>query len=268
MSINHCTALIFSSCLLLAHSGIQGATDFRHFVAQNGIPLRSDGKLDIPAHFKHVKLDIGLSYNAPISQCWLSCDNDLIVFGFEPNPDSVKEIKKGAIKREPYHGKPLDTKYLNSSFFLIPCALGLSPKQMITFYVTKKDVGCSSIYEPNSFEVENVISVPIYPLTDFFEIFPFDIHPVIEYIKIDAQGSDLDIVKSAGGYLKDHVVYITIESENNQYKNTNNSEIEIDRYMHSIGFTRHQTRDTADPTYINAQFLDYARNHNIKIFQW
>ena len=84
---------------------------------------------------------------------------------------------------------------------------------------TKNDCGCSSLYEPSNFEVAKIIDVPIFTLADFFDIFPFDTHPIIEYIKIDAQGADLDIVKSAGHYLKDRVIYITIEAEDLHYKN-------------------------------------------------
>jgi len=45
-------------------------------------------KFDIPDKCIHVKLDIGLSYNAPQSQSWLSKEPNLMVFGFEPNPES------------------------------------------------------------------------------------------------------------------------------------------------------------------------------------
>ena len=240
---------------------------FRQFVSQY-VPLDAvGGKISIPREVKHIKLDIGLSYNAPMSQQWLSCEDDLLVFGFEPNPTSVGMIRTGGIKLQPSHGEPLDTKYLDKSFFLIPCALGLSEAHTIKFYITKNDSGCSSVYEPAFFEVEDVVEVPIFSLSDFFDLFPFDRHPVVEYIKIDAQGSDLDIVKGAGHYLSDRVVYITLEAENGQYKNTKNSASEIESYMRSIGFIRHRSGNTSDPTYMNSRFSDYVRQHPIKIYQ-
>ena len=52
---------------------------------------------------KRVKIDVGLSYSAPHSQDWLSKDDDLIVIGFEPNPDCIDSIlsKKSNITCSP-----------------------------------------------------------------------------------------------------------------------------------------------------------------------
>ena len=50
---------------------------------------------DIPENCTHVKLDVGLSYNAPQSQIWLSIEPNLMVFGFEPNTDVIDSISNG-----------------------------------------------------------------------------------------------------------------------------------------------------------------------------
>jgi len=241
-------------------------SDLRQFIPE-GISLRTDGKFYIPSSIQHIKLDIGLSYSAPMSQNWLSNEENLMVFGFEPNPMAVNSILTGAVKRHPSHGTPLEINYIGNSFFLIPCALGNLDSNTVQLYVTKEDCGCSSIYYPKSFEIESTINIPIFKLSDFFDLFPFDTHPIIEYIKIDAQGSDLDIAKSAGNYLKERVVYITIEAENSQYENTNNSTQEIDDFMRDSGFVKYHSESTQDPTYINSKFIEYAKNHKIKIFQ-
>ncbi len=229
-------------------------------------PLRSDGKIEIPPHIKHIKLDIGLSYSAPMSQNWPSHENDLVVFGFEPNPACVASIFQGATKWHSSHGEPLETKFIGKQFFLIPCALGLSSNTMIKFFVTN-DCGCSSLYPPKFFGIERTIEVPIFSLSNFFDLFPFDTHPVIDYIKIDAQGADLDIVKSAGHYLAERVIYITLEAEDSQYENTTNSCQTIDTYMKSIGFIRHTSPNTADPTYFNPRYSDYIQNNPVYIYQ-
>lgn len=240
---------------------------FQQFASQY-LPLReSDGKIDIPAEIKHVKLDIGLSYSAPMSQYWLSHEEDLVVFGFEPNPSSVSRIRMGGIKVHPSHGDPLEAKYLDTRFFLIPCALGQPTEPTVAFYLTAEDCGCSSIYEPVSLQVEKVIEVPFFSLSDFFDLFPFDTHPVIEYIKIDAQGSDLDIVKGAGQYIAERVIYMTIEAEDGAYKSTANSEQEIENYMTGIGFIRHRCNETSDPTYVNTRYLDDLKTRDILIYQ-
>ena len=230
------------------------------------IPIGLDGKIQIPADIKHIKLDIGLSYSAPMSQYWLSHEDDLLVFGFEPNPASVTSILQGATKRHKLHGSPLEKKYIGKSFFLIPCALGLSNNKTVKFFVTD-NCGCSSVYVPKTFSIECVIEVSIFSLSDFFDLFPFDSHPVIDYIKIDAQGSDLDIVKSAGHYLAERVIYITLEPENTEYEGTVNSHHDIDCYMQSIGFIPHRSPNTDDPTYFNPRYTEYVKSHDIKIYQ-
>ncbi len=222
------------------------------------IPFRADGKMEIATSIKHVKLDIGLSYCAPISQYWLKHENDLFVFAFEPNPSSISSILSG---------KYLDKSLIGKNFFLIPCALNLNSNSMMKFYVTSHDCGTSSLYQPLYLAVEKIIDVPVFSLKDFFDLFPFDIHPVIEHIKIDAQGSDLNIAKSAQNYLQEKVIYITLEAENYHYKDTINSEKDIDNYMTGIGFIRYTSSQVYDPTYFNPKFTDYVKNNRIEVSQ-
>lgn len=235
-------------------------------IMSSSIPFREDGKIFIPSNIKHIKLDIGLSYSAPMAQYWLTHEDDLMVFGFEPNPESVKSILEGAVKRHESHGDPLDKRFIGKEFQLIPCALGLSNDSLIKFHVTS-DCGCSSIYTPKYFAIDNIIEVPIFSLARFFDLFPFDTHPFIDYIKIDTQGSDLDIVKSGGKHIAEHIIFLTIEAENDQYENTHNSVLEIEHYMNSIGFQRYYCSETSDPTFINCRFEDYAKQAGVKIYQ-
>jgi FkbM family methyltransferase len=237
-------------------------------LVSNVIALRpTDGKIDIPISIKHIKLDIGLSYSAPMSHEWLTKEDDLLVFGFEPNPAAVHSILQGAVKQHESHGTPLDTQFIGKRFFLIPCALGLLHNTIVKFFVTAGDCGCSSIYKPRDFPIERIIEVPIFTLADFFDLFPFDTHPVIDYIKIDAQGADLDIVKSAGKYLAERVIYITIEAENDQYEGTVNTPQAVNDYMISLGFISHRTAATEDLTYFNLRYTDYIKDHAVRIYQ-
>ena len=111
--LSFCVAHLISATELAKDTAV--SSDFVTLARKN-IPLRSDGKIDIPSHIKHVKLDIGLSYNAPMSQYWLSHEDDLMVFGFEPNPACVTSILQGAIKRHPAHGEPLNKKFIGKTF--------------------------------------------------------------------------------------------------------------------------------------------------------
>jgi hypothetical protein len=74
----------------------------------------------IPLNKKRVKIDIGLSYNAPQSQVWFKNDNDdddLYIFGFEPNPYNVKSIlNKNIINLHQY---VLENKYIDINHFCL-----------------------------------------------------------------------------------------------------------------------------------------------------
>jgi hypothetical protein len=51
--------------LLLWTTQLISIHDLRTFI-QDTISLRADGKIAIPSHIKHIKLDIDLSYSAPL----------------------------------------------------------------------------------------------------------------------------------------------------------------------------------------------------------
>ena len=205
----------------------------------------------------HAKLDIGLSYSAPQSQVWLENDPNTIVFGFEPNPEAIKSIlSKNIIKKDPSHGEPLNGNYIDTRFFLFPiCLSNVETSTTKTFYSTTNDCGTSSLYKPTNFEY-NETQVPVYSLQHFFDLFPWTKFEYIDYIKIDAQGSDLDILKSAGDYLKERVVYITAEPENTSYENcSHNNTDEITNYLLSQNFQKINHPNTQDPTYINNKYI-------------
>lgn len=215
----------------------------------------------IPDHIKSIKIDIGLSYNCPHSQLWLENDPHLYVFGFEPNPDCIESIKSGNIqKRNACHGEPIKQEYLETRFGLIPVALGNvdSPKEMV-FYQMSRDCGTSSLYYPNESELGNIktiTKVPVYSLKHFFDAFNWSRFEYIEYIKIDAQGADYDILLGAGDYLKDRVVYITAEPEHSTYSGCSQNNVEnMTSYLESQGFQRITHPNTHDPTFINTKFM-------------
>lgn len=240
-------------------------------VLQNaGVPIH-DGKIQIDPSIKKVKLDIGLSYNAPQMQNWLSKEApDLLVFGFEPNPTSVARIISPTnTKKEAFHGDVLEHRFLHKNAYILPIALSEKDNKDQDFYISTVDEGCSSLYQPSDvlFSTKEIIRVPVFTLKSFFDMFPFDKIPLIEYIKIDAQGADLEILKGAGEYLSNHVVFITAESEvNNFYKDVKYNDTNLVReYLQSQGFFQIRHPLTEDPTFLNFRFREEASN--IYIFQ-
>ena len=99
-------------------------------------------------------------------------------------------------------------------------------------------------------------NVQVFALSDFLDLLPFDKDlNIIDYIKIDVQGLDINVLKSAKNYLRDHVVYVTAEPEDTQYYGAdNNSTSLIVEYMLSIGFMYINHPKTKDPTFLNKKF--------------
>lgn len=217
----------------------------------------------IPNSCTHVKLDVGLSYNAPQSQSWLSReDAGLMVFGFEPNPESVAFLTR--------KNNQIQHRYIEEGRFVIqPCALSsVEEPTTMKFYVSNNDCGTSSLYpndETRLGKIKEVIDVPVYSLKMFFDGFPWDRFQYIDYLKIDAQGSDLNILKSAGSYLSERVVYVTAEGDGNQYIGADEcSAANIISYMESQGFMLIRHTNTTDPTFVNKKYIELSKKIYIR----
>jgi FkbM family methyltransferase len=223
-------------------------------------------KITIPDYINRIKIDVGLSYAAPQSQHWLENNNDLFVFGFEPNPDCINGIKSSKKYECPGHIKDQNISRLG----IIPVALSnVDTPTTMKFYILQNDCGTSSLYEPANNKlgpVKECIEVPVYSLRDFFVIFPWDRFPYIEYLKVDAQGADLNILKGAGDYLRERVVYVTTEGDGIEYYRgcSENNEENICKYMESQGFIRVNNLQTKDPTFVNKKFVNIASTIFIK----
>jgi len=218
----------------------------------------------IPECKKRVKIDIGLSYNAPHTQIWFENDNknnDLYVFGFEPNPYNCKCLLSKRLILKEVKDNHLNYEYINDDYMqLIPVALSDKNGEM-DFYCMRNDSGTSSLYYPidkKLGDIKEVVKVPVFTLKNFFDVFDWNKFPIIEYIKIDAQGSDLDILKGAGEYLKERVVYITAEPEASEYDGCSHNNVSNMRdYLEKQNFIYINKHPNAnDPTFINKNFID------------
>lgn len=221
--------------------------------------ILQDGKVRIPPWAKRVKLDIGTSINAPNSEMWTNRDSDVCVFGFEPNTYNVEFVKKGG-NIWPVHLTP---SKVDNSVFLINCALGNQYIESADFYCTEGDSGTSSLFIPKNFSVKEKIEVPVLKLEGFFDLFPWEIIEYIEQVKIDAQSSDLDIIKGMGRYLSERAVYLDVETTTgNAYSNVERPE-EIKSYMEDSGFTC-ITWDT-NATFVNRKFESVTKDVHYSI---
>lgn len=207
----------------------------------------------IPEHITHIKIDIGMGMWNIHSLDWLSKDKNMFLLCFEPNIDSRNSCMN-------YINNVNNIIFDNrNAVAIVPVALSNVdiPTEM-NFYSMFEDGGTSSLYEPvdpRLGPVKSRIPVPVYSLKHFFDVFPWDRFEYIEYIKIDAQGADFDIIKGAGSYLKDRVVFITAEPENEQYSGCNhNTADNMTEYLRNQGFIRIAHPNTSDPTFLNTKY--------------
>ncbi len=192
-----------------------------------------NNRIKIPVWAKKVKIDVGTSLNAPNSEYWLNDDPELCVFGFEPNIYNIQKLYSGQ------HQWPLKftSSKIGKSFFCINCALSNVIREDVDFYCTDDvNSGTSSLFKPKQHVIKSIEKVTVIRLSDFFDIFPWDVIPHIDQVKIDAQSADFDIVKGMGDYLSDRVVYLDVEATTgNQYYNQEDGH-EFKNYIESRGF--------------------------------
>ncbi len=203
-------------------------------------------ELNIPLTAKRLKMDVGLSYNAPYSELWLQLSNDVYVIGVEPNPYNRRCIQD-SINLFPNNSNRLQ---LNPKFFsrftCMPYALDLFDSQetdavcLKPFYCTLDDPGCSSLYMPVAYTAKQEY-VPCIQLCTLMAKIPWDIFPYLEHLKIDAQGNDFRIIQSAGNYIE-KILYITVECADERHQYNCNKEgsghcaATVKAYLEAYGF--------------------------------
>ena len=251
----------------------------KELLINNSVKFKND-KISLPKWVKKIKIDIGLSFDAPHMQNWIDNDinNEVFVFGIEPHPVWVKyltsEIKDTNFKDYHRNTKELQYSNINNKCIIVPVAINnINNQTTMKLYIPSASDGCASLLKPNESILGSVIQeydVNVYKLSELLDLIPFsDINQdeasnsikYIEYIKIDVQGCDINVLQSAEKYLIDRVIYVTAEPENKQYKNSeNNSSENIINYMNSIGFLHINHPNTSDPTFINKKFIDKAND--------
>jgi FkbM family methyltransferase len=248
--------------------------ELRHVIQTAGIPLEN-GKLVIPPQFTRIKLDIGIAIEAIHTEDWLNKHpTDLLVFGFEPLPLCVQKTREYFQQTTSKWGRNqvIDKGWLDHAFRIVPVALGKSTG-VADFYVTSaRNVGCSSLLRPTddgyrhmNVTLDRTIPVPVFRLAEFFALLP-DTVAYVEHIKVDTQGTDLEVIQSGGHYIADKVVYVTMEPESSTYHGAEGNTVErMTAYMNSIGFDLVDAR-TNDPTFLNRKFQHVASSIYISQF--
>jgi hypothetical protein len=250
----------------------------RDVLLDQGVPF-DNGKIVIPAWVNSVKIDVGLRYDAPHTQNWLTQNENCMVFGFEANKRATDYMfatpeERQKININDYFLAPdsswtcLDYSLIGKRCYILPVALDLVKEpEMKTFYIVPRSEtageDCCSLMKPQSdfCSSPEMSKVMAYSLADFMKLLPDG--TVVDYIKTDVQGKDLDVIKSAGDYIK-QVVFVTTEENTNQYEgSSSNTLCVIKNYLKTKGFLHVRHPNTCDYTFQNIKF-----SHMGNIYIW
>ncbi len=142
---------------------------------------------------------------------------------------------------------------------IFPVAVGRT-NELLPFFVTKNPA-CSSFLEPNQqffgqfldaagdTEVRSVIELPVVTLDEYLPEAGIN---SIDFIELDTQGSELDILKGAETFLKNTVLGLRVEVEFSPIYKNQPLFSDVDSFVRSCGFvlfdlSRHRYRRGAAP---------------------
>ncbi len=193
-----------------------------------GAEFRSE-RLDLPPFVNRIKIDVGLSGNAPNSFAWLYENPvDLLVIAFEPVLSNLGALN-ALIDSMP------DSSKLRKRFWILPFALGASYGSSV-IHVTA-DGGQSSLLIPKDTGIIESQGTVVVTLEQVLKLIPEDRLPFIDFLKTDCQGTDLEVLRGAGSQLQ-RIVVTTVEADAYSYKRATNSIFKIKKYMKQRGFTQ------------------------------
>ena len=214
----------------------------------------------------HIKLDIGLSKEAIQSSTWLRKEPNLKVYGFEPHPHNLKRLYACDCYVSDKRSILPD---LHNRLTILPLALdNVTQKTKMKLYIPNIDNGCSSLLNINPNNtffrgLKEEIEVDVISLKMFFDENPNILKDFeyIDYIKLDTQAKDLDIIKSGIDIIKEKVVWITAEPDGGYYEESHiepsnrcNRE-NIIKYMTDNNFVLVPHQNTTDPTFYKTLYL-------------
>jgi FkbM family methyltransferase len=158
---------------------------------------------------------------------WNHYGDQINLIGFEPNEDSYKEcVEKKSNAQTSYYPYALDRKKGEKDFYitsyLSACGFYKPDKKMIKRFGSE-----------DTFNVTEVVKVSTIDLDSFCE--EYNIQNV-DFIKLDTEGSELDILKGAEKTLKNSVLGLSVEVEFIKMYIDQPLFSDIDQYLRSLNF--------------------------------
>jgi FkbM family methyltransferase len=199
-----------------------------------GIQVDEKGTIVFPDWCKVVKIDVGLSFTAKMSFEWLERQQkDLMVFAFEPVLSNIQIIHSKILNHK-------DSDRLLKRLVLLPLALG-KEWGMRDFYFTQ-DTAQSSLLAPRKAKIGTIEAVEVVTLHGFMSMIPNEKFPLIDHLKTDCQGTDLDVIDGAGESIS-RFICITAEAEVANYRHSRNSLRGIKKHLMAYGFEQINRRN-------------------------
>jgi FkbM family methyltransferase len=211
---------------------------------------------------KRLVIDIGLGMLAVNSLEILRRYDNVVVIAVEPNPVCLN-----------YNMQYLERYIELGKCVLCPYALGERPSgEKGRLYVTGNDPGCSSVYVPTeTFQsiyqrpLVGYIEIEYRTLNDVFNLQQVKDVSTVDFVKIDAQGSDLAIIRGGRESLAEKTVVVTVECGDTDYIGSDASLDNVTAEMTQLGFKRSYDFNTKDPTYLNLRYRSIA--HDVIAYQ-
>lgn len=176
---------------------------------------------------KILYVDVGARWG--ITEPWTHFGDIVNIIGFEPDETECKKLN--AQIRE----KDLFIKYL-------PIAL-LDEKKDATLNITRSP-GCSSLLTPNAKILNQFPDFERFDIVKKTQLYTNSLNSVLEeyrikdidFIKVDTQGTELNILKGAGQVLSRDVFGIAVEVEFAQLYENQPLFADVDEYLRECGF--------------------------------
>lgn len=176
------------------------------------------------------KLDLNDDY---ATQGWGLFAPNLSIYGFDADADACEEANND-----------LDSRQVNWKERHIPLALGKAIEER-TLYVTKHPM-CSSLYPPNESYLARMAGLPELVNLDFsFEIDTTTLDQFcqeeeineIDFLQIDVQGADLDVLEGAVKILQSGTTAVQIEVEFSHLYTGQPLFADVDSFLRKHDFT-------------------------------
>jgi FkbM family methyltransferase len=175
--------------------------------------------------YRRIWIDVG-AHEGETTFPFAAADPSLLVYAFEPNLQAASRVM-GRLRN--YVVLPVAVTTRDGSG-----ELQLNSYEQSSSLLTPDDDGVKSWVSEQEFKVIGSVTVPTMRLDTFMNGAGID---SVDFLKIDAQGLDLEVVKSAGERLKD-VAKIQLEATTasyRQYEGAPGKAVIMD-YMESMGF--------------------------------